>query len=169
MCGVACIQNNPTGTSGSTCERPLRNAGVDLLEERGRRRRGGDGGFGSGEAEAEEKLFVLLVELQDLQDARAGVFEEIAFGGGLGLARGDGAQRGERLIEAREEIAFAIYELLGERALVLAEEAVFLERALMQFVTEQLVLLQGLGWRHGWRRSEQQEGAVARWSNQKAA
>ncbi len=90
-------------------------------------------------------MFVLLVELQDLQDARASVFEKFSLRGCFGLAGGDGAQRGERLIEAGKKIAFTIDELRGERALVLAEETIFLERALMQLVTEQLVLLQGLG------------------------
>jgi len=111
-------------------------AGVDFLEERGRRGDGRNGGFRAGKAEAEEELFVLLVELQDLQDAPAGVFEEVAFLGRLGLAGGDGAQRGEGAVEAGEEIAFAVDELLTERALVLAEETVFLERALVQLVTK---------------------------------
>lgn len=81
-------------------------------------------------------MFVLFVELQDLQDPRAGLFEKVALRGRLGLAGGDGAQRGEGAIEASEEIAFTVDELLTERALVLAEETVFLERALVQLVTK---------------------------------
>lgn len=148
--------------------RTLGDARVDFLEEGARRGAGGGSGTGAGEAEAEEELFVFLVELENLEDARAGVLEQIAFGGGMGLAGGDGAKRGERLVEAREQIAFAVEELGSEGALVLAEEAVFLERALVKLVTELLVLLQGLGWRHGKRKWQQEEGASGRWSNRKA-
>src|SRR5688572_6814285 len=122
-------------------ETVLRDAGVDFLEQRARRARRTYGRFRAGEAEAEEELFVLLVELENLQDPRARLLEQVARLRFLGVAGGHGAQRGERGVEFGEELAFAFDEFRGERALVLAEETVLLERALVQLVTKLLVLL----------------------------
>lgn len=138
-------------SSGEGCG-ALGAARVDFLEH-GRRGRGGGGGSGdgavAGEAAAEEELFVFLVELEDLKDAGAGAFELVAGAGVADGGGGDGAESGEGAVEAFEERGLALKEFGAGHALVLAEETVFLEGALVKFVADALVFPEGLGLGHG--------------------
>lgn len=146
-------QTWPPGlTKGKTFAGRLRDPRVDFLEQRDRGIAGSGGESRAGQAVAQEELLVLLVELENLEDAGARVLEQVAC---LGLADTAGrnvAQIGERLVEFAEERALPFDHLGGKGALVLPEETVFLERALVQFVTELVMLVQGFGRSHerGW-------------------
>lgn len=113
----------PRATSGRgrTDRAALRAAGVDFLEHRHRRGRGGAGRRGAcaGEAAAQEELFVFFVELENLEDAGAGVFELGADLGIAGGAGGEGAEGGERGIQFFEHLAFALEKIGAGGALVL--------------------------------------------------
>lgn len=93
-------------------------------------------------------MLVLFVELEDLENPCAGVLEQIA---GFRFAHAscrNGAERGERLVQFAQQLLFAIYEFAREWPLVLSEEAIFLQGALMEFITELLVLMQSFGRSH---------------------
>ena len=93
-------------------------------------------------------MLVLFVELQDLQYPRASVLEQIARFRFAHAPGGNGAERGERLVELSQQLALAVYQFAGEWPLVLTEKAVFLQCALVKFITELLVLMQGFGRSH---------------------
>lgn len=95
-------------------------------------------------------MFVFLVELQNLQNFRAGLLElfagfRIAGGGG-----GHGAECAERFVKADEEGAFAIEQRGVGRALVLAQVVVLREHGGVNFFTEGLMGGEGGDLAHGW-------------------
>lgn len=95
-----------------------------------------------GQTVAEQQAFVFLVELQYLQNAAAGVFELLAGGAFANRRRGNLAQGHQDMFEPLDELAFAPQQPGFGRALVLAEETVLLQRKLVEFLTECLMLLQ---------------------------
>ena len=71
---------------------------------------------------------------------------------GVGIARrscGEGAEGGERLVELLEQGAFARKKIRSGCPLVLPEETVFLQGALVNGVAEPLVGLEDFGLGHG--------------------
>jgi len=128
----------------------LGDAGINLLEQGARGTDGGSAGrLRTRKAKPQQQLLVLLVELENLENPRACVLEQIPRLGFAYPPGGYGAEGVERLVEASQQRAFALDEFGRKRALVLAEKTVLLERALVDLVTELLVLLQGFGWSHG--------------------
>lgn len=93
-------------------------------------------------------MLVLFVELEYLQNPRTGVFEQIARFGFAHVSCRNGAEGGERFVQFAQQLPFAIYEFAREWPLVLPKEAIFLQCALMEFITELLVLMQGFGRSH---------------------
>ena len=93
-------------------------------------------------------MLVLLVELKNLKNSGAGVLEQVAR---LGFADAAGwyrAQRGQRFVQLGQKIAFAVQEIVGERALMLTEKPILLQGTLVKFVTKLLVLMECFGRRH---------------------
>lgn len=128
----------------------LRATRVDLLQHRdgGGGLRGGIG-TRAGEAGAEQQLFILFVELQNLQDPAPRFFQlfpgfRIADRGGW-----DCTQSGERTIEFFEQRSFAINKRRIWRPLMLSKKTVFLEDALVNLVAEPMVIADELERVHG--------------------
>ena len=113
----------------------LRDAGVDLLQHRAGWICSAGCRLWSRQTEAEQELLVFFIELENLKNSRAGVFEQVAGFRFTDAARRDGAQRRQRLIELAQQLTLSFHKLGGERPLVLPKETVFLERALVQLVT----------------------------------
>jgi hypothetical protein len=86
-------------------------------------------------------LLVFFVELEDLQNARTGVFEQITRLRFPDTTCGNRPQGRQRLVEFDEQRALPVNQLRGQRTLVLTKKAIFFEGALVQLVTELLVLL----------------------------
>ena len=93
-------------------------------------------------------MLVLFVELEYLKNPRTGVFEQIARFGFAHAAGRNGAERGERFVQFSQQVPLPVYQFAGEWPLVLTEKAVFLQCALVKFITELLVLMQGFGRSH---------------------
>lgn len=108
---------DPTVRSGSptldaaTGPLCLRDARVDFLQQCARRIHCGGRGLRSGQAETEQELLVFLIELENLQNPRARVFQQIARLRLANAPSGHGAQCGQRLIQFTEQIAFSFYKL----------------------------------------------------------
>lgn len=109
---------------------------------------------------AKDELFVFAQEMEDLEQAAARLFDD----GGAGRAvvavgrhrgGGAGAQRGESGLKARHEILMAFEQGLVGRPLVLFEEAVFLERELVELVADLQVFAKGI--RHEARLGKNQD------------
>ena len=125
-------------------------AGVDFLEHRhGSSGRGGRRRTGAEETAAQEQLFVFFVELENLQNAGAGVFELSPGFGIPGRRGGEGAESGERLVELLEQGAFAREKIRAGGPLVLAEESVLFQRTLVDGVAKTVVGLERFGLGHG--------------------
>ena len=66
-----------------------------------------------------------------------------------GRSGGEGAEGRERRVELLQHRAFACEKIRAGRALVLPEETVFLQGALVDGVAEPMVSLEGFGLGHG--------------------
>ena len=109
------------------------------------------------EAVAEEELFVLAVQVEDLEESGAGFLDDLRAGGigargragrGGGAGGVSGFDGGKAFVEAREEGAFFLEEGRVGDSLVLFQEAIFLEGELVELVTEVLMMTEGFRWRH---------------------
>lgn len=113
-------------------------------------------------------MLVFFVELEDLENAGASVLEQITrlrFADTTGWNRPEGRQR---LVEFDQQGALPIDQLRGQRTLVLAKKAIFFEGALVQLVTELLVLLQGFGRSHSEKKALRERRDAGRLSSRTA-
>ncbi len=129
-------------------------ARVNLLQHAGRggRPRSRDS---AGQAEAQQQLFALFLDLQGLQNPRAGLVQR-GFDvrqPGVGFGRGaQGRQRGVKLVR---QGPLAFQQQGVRRSLVLLQEPVLLQRELVKLVANPLVLLQRFQESHvGWTSRE---------------
>lgn len=107
------------------------------------------------EAVAEKELFVLAVQMQDLEKLLAGFFDDLragwirarvwSGGGSFGVSGLDG---GKAFVEAREQKALFLEKGRVRDALILFQKTVFLEGELVELVTEALMMTEGFRWRH---------------------
>ncbi len=141
------------GVDGAVKPQPSKSGvgpAVDFLQQR-RVWRGGRNGFHSpAQARAKEQLFVFLVELENLQNPTAYLFNQsprFAAGFATGIAA---AQRGQRLIQLFKQNALPVEQNGIGRAAVLLEMAVFFECELIKLVTNLLMFLQRFLSAHCW-------------------
>jgi hypothetical protein len=102
------------------------------------------------EAVTEEELFVLAVEMEDLEKFGARFLDDLR-AGGIGTGGGAGGRCAgvagldgcKAFVETGEEVAFFLEERRVGDALVLLQETVFLEGKLVELVTEVLMMTEG--------------------------
>jgi hypothetical protein len=113
---------------------------IEFLQTADRGRADGGGDAGRPEAVAQHELFVLALEVEDLEQAAAGLFDDGGAGGagfGVGGHHGGGAaaQTGEAGLQGVDQTLVTFEQRLVGDALVLFQEAVLLESELVEVIT----------------------------------
>jgi len=116
-------------------------AGVDLLQHAGGGRGAGRRGS-AGQAEAQQKFFALFLDLQGLQDPRAGLIEGRLDVRQTGVGFGGGAERGQGRVQLVGQGPLTLQQVRVRRPAILLQEPILLQRELVELVADPLVLLQ---------------------------